>query len=61
MKDQTYTIEEICKLVNQVARLDAELQEARESAEEWRDNFMHNRRMSMVVSTKLPWEERSES
>ena len=39
MKDQTYTIAEVSKLVAQIAKLEAELQEARQKADEWKSRF----------------------
>lgn len=36
--------------------MERERNRARSEAEYWRDNWKNNRKMSMIVSTKLPWE-----
>ena len=37
-------------------KLEYERDQARAEAERWRDNWKKGRTMSMIVSTKLPWE-----
>ena len=37
-------------------RLETERDRARAEAERWRDNWKNGRTISMIVSTKLPWE-----
>ncbi len=37
-------------------KMERERDEARAEAERWRDNWKHRGTMSMIVSTKLPWE-----
>jgi len=52
----SFTIREVSKLVAQIKTLEAEMQEAREQAEKWRDNYRNGTTMSMIASLKLPWE-----